>query len=98
MGDIERLTVRLDSDAVAVLQKLVDDGEYSSMSDAVANTVYEMIGSRFTPKEISRIVTETRKKDVDIDVLLSDGDSPELKEIVSKAVAEYVKSKMNPEE
>jgi hypothetical protein len=95
----EKLMVRLDTDTVMLLQKLVDDGEYSSLSEAVATAVDRMIRSKFDREEILRVSKETNKSlTVNINSLLNVDDSAEMEKVIRKAVSEYVRSKMEPEE
>jgi len=95
----EKLMVRLDADTVTLLQKLVDDGEYSSLSEAVATAVDRMIRSKFDREEILRVSKETNKSlAVNINSLLNVDDSAEMEKVIRKAVSEYVRSKMEPEE
>jgi len=95
----EKLMVRLDADTVTLLQKLVDDGEYSSLSEAVATAVDRMIRSKFDREEILRVSKETNKSlTVNINSLLNVDDSAEMEKVIRKAVSEYVRSKMEPEE
>jgi len=95
----EKLMVRLDTDTVTLLQELVDNGEYSSLSEAVATAVDRMIRSKFDREEILRISKETNKSlTVNINSLLNVDDSAEMEKVIRKAVSEYVRSKMEPEE
>jgi hypothetical protein len=95
----EKLMVRLDADTVTLLQKLVDDGEYSSLSEAVATAVDRMIRSKFDREEILRVSKEANKSlTVNINSLLNVDDSAEMEKVIRKAVSEYVRSKMEPEE
>jgi hypothetical protein len=95
----EKLMVRLDADTVTLLQKLVDDGEYSSLSEAVATAVDRMIRSKFDREEILRVSKETNKTlTVNINSLLDVDDSAEMEKVIRKAVSDYVRSKMEPEE
>jgi len=78
---------------------LVDDGEYSSLSEAVATAVDRMIRSKFDREEILRVSKEANKSlTVNINSLLNVDDSAEMEKVIRKAVSEYVRSKMEPEE
>ena len=99
MKDIERLLVRLDADSVMVLQRMVDDGRFCSLSEAVAVSVKGMIDSNFNADDVAEILRSGSAKDtVDIDLLLSNDDSDDIRNMVSKAVSDYVRSKMKLEE
>jgi len=101
MERVEKLMVRLDSDTVILLQKLVDNGNYDSLSEAVAAAVNDMTRAKFTPKEIFAILQESKRdRPIDVNSLLSDNDNdrPETDDVIRKAVSDYVRSKMGPEE
>lgn len=95
----EKITVRLSPDVMALLQAIVDRGDYESLADCIFEAIKNMIGEKFTPKEISKILSETvREKPIDMESLLTDGDPVSMEEAVKKAVSEYVKNKLEPEE
>jgi Arc/MetJ-type ribon-helix-helix transcriptional regulator len=99
MDPTEKIIVRLAPDQIIVLQALVDRGEYDSLSESVADAIKKMIESKFTTKEISKILNEhTREKPVNMESLFSDGDHMPMDEAVRKAVKDYVRSRMDPEE
>ncbi|MDR3075301.1 MAG: hypothetical protein LBU30_04605 [Candidatus Methanoplasma sp.] len=99
MDQTERIIVRLTPDVMIVLQALVDRGDYGSLSEAVSDAIHKMISLKFTPKEISKIQNEhSMEKRFDMESLLTDGDPVSIDKAVKKAVAEYIRSRMNPEE
>ncbi|MDR1405500.1 MAG: ribbon-helix-helix domain-containing protein [Candidatus Methanoplasma sp.] len=99
MDQAEKIAVRLTPDVMVVLQALVDRGEYNSLSETISDAIQKMIDSKFTPKEISKIQNEhKREKHFDIESLLTDGDTVSTDEAVRKAVTEYVRSRMDPDE
>jgi len=99
MDPTEKITVRLTQDTMAVLQALVDRGDYDSLAESVSDAIQKMIESKFSPKELSRIQKEgIRENPIDMESLLTDGDKKATDEAVMKAVTEYVRSRMKPEE
>ncbi|MDR0309805.1 MAG: ribbon-helix-helix domain-containing protein [Candidatus Methanoplasma sp.] len=99
MDRTEKIIVRLTPDTIILLQKLVDRGKYKSLSEGVADAIRTMIESEFTPQEMSAIQSEhIREKPLDMESLLTDGDKVPMDEAVRKAVREYVRSRMEPEE
>lgn len=99
MDPTEKVIVRLSPDTIALLQSLVDRGEYGSLSESVSAAVDQLIKSKLTTKEISKILSEVvREKPVDMESLLTDGDPISMDEAVRKAVSDYIKTRMDPEE
>lgn len=99
MDPAEKIIVRLAPDTIILLQALVDRGEYSSLSESVADAIEKMIGSKFTPEEAERIISgQIRERPVSMESLLKDGDPESMDEAVRKAVRDYVRSRMDPEE
>ncbi|MCL2032276.1 MAG: hypothetical protein FWH45_02435 [Methanomassiliicoccaceae archaeon] len=99
MDPTEKVIVRLPQDTVIVLQALVDRGEYDSLSESVSDAIRKMIESKFTPKEISKIVNEhAREKPINMESLLTDGEQVSTDDAIRKAVRDYIKSMMEPEE
>jgi len=99
MDPTEKIIVRLEPDTMAILQALVDRGEYDSLSEGVSDAIDKLIASKFTPKEIAKILNEqTRAKPIKMESLLTDDDPESMDEAVRKAVREYVRSRMDSEE
>ena len=95
MDPTEKIIVRLTPENIALLQALVDRGEYSSLSESVSDAIDQMIMSKFTSKEISRISKEAvREHPVDMESLLTDGDPVSMDEAVNKAVTDYIKTRL----
>jgi Arc/MetJ-type ribon-helix-helix transcriptional regulator len=99
MDPTEKITVRLTQDTMTALQALVDRGDYDSLAESVSDAIQKMLESKFSPKELSKIQKEgVRENPIDMDSLLTDGDKRSTDEAVMKAVTEYVRSRMRPEE
>jgi len=95
MDPTEKIIVRLSPDTMIVLQALVDSGEYDSLSESVSDAISKMIESRFTPKEVAKIVKEhSKEKPLKMESLLTDGEPKSMDESVKKAVKDYVRSRL----
>ncbi len=92
MGSVEKITVRLSSETLDLLQQLVDSGEFSSLSDAVHHAVDELIESRRL--DISADLPPIAGPQ-DIEALIRDGDTQLLDEAIRNAVIERVRSKVS---
>jgi Arc/MetJ-type ribon-helix-helix transcriptional regulator len=74
MTDTERVTVRLPSDTLTLLQSLVDEGQFSSLSEAVVTAVNDLIGARLTPEDVEEILASPKEDDLlEIDAIMVDG-------------------------
>lgn len=94
MGSTERVTIRLSPETMDLLQTLVDDGQFHSLSDAVACAVDEFIGSRITPERISEVVSAPPCRNViEMEALVHDGSALMMGDAVRDAVREYVRTR-----
>ena len=99
MDPTEKIIVRLTPDTIILLQELVDRGDYDSLSESVYDAIDKMIESKFTQKEAANIKKEHAKKEsLKMKSLLADGDPESMDDAVRKAVKEYVRTRMQPEE
>lgn len=91
----ERITVRIPSDKVAVLEHLVKDGDYENLSDVVRDAIDTFINSKFTPENIAKITIDIPKGNVvELESLVKDGDSVSLDDAIRNAVREYTRARM----
>jgi len=92
MNSAERVTVRMQSDTVHLLQTLVDGKEYGNISDVIRKAVDDFISTRFTPENIEKITVELPKtKVMELESLVRDGDSVSLDDAIRNAVREYTR-------
>jgi len=99
MDPTEKITVRLSPDTIILLQELVDRGEYGSLSESVSDAIGKLIVSKFAPTEAAEIRKEhERKKPLKMESLLSDEEPDSMDEAVKKAIKDFVKTRMGPEE
>ncbi|MDR2846084.1 MAG: hypothetical protein LBV63_02260 [Candidatus Methanoplasma sp.] len=94
MTSVDRVTARIPDDIIAVLQSLVDRGEFANLQEVVQEAIRRFVSSEFTSEQISQILMDRQKEDkVKMEALMGDG-STTMDEAVKKAVSEYVRSRM----
>ncbi|MDR0508416.1 MAG: hypothetical protein LBG63_01120 [Candidatus Methanoplasma sp.] len=100
MDPTKKIIVRLSPDTILILQKLVDRGDYDSLSESVSDAIDKMIRSKLAEEEVEKLVKErAQEKPLKMESLLADGGDPEsMDDAVRRAVKEYVRSRMRPEE
>lgn len=95
MASTERVTIRIQSDKLTLLQSLVDRGEFENISDVLRVAMDEFIDSRFTPDNISKITVDLPKGNVtELESLIKEGDSVSLDDAVRNAVREYTRARL----
>jgi len=93
MTDTERVTVRLPSDTLTLLQSLVDEGQFSSLSEAVVTAVNDLIGARLTPEDVEQILASPKEDDLlEIDAIMVDG-PPAMAGSMEAAIRDYVRQR-----
>ncbi len=94
MADNERITVRLPTDKLALLQSLVGTEDYDNLSDIVRQAVEEFIDRKFTPDNISKVTVDLPKGNVvELETLIKDGDSVAMDDAIRNAVREYTRAR-----
>ena len=94
MASNERITVRLPTDKLALLQSLVGTGDFDNLSDVVRDAVDLFIESNFTPDNISKITVDFPKGNVlELESLIRDGDSVSMDDARRNAVREYTRAR-----
>lgn len=98
MSSAERVTVRMSSDVVEKLQKMVDSSVYGNISDVIRAAVDEFLSNRFTPENLSKVTVELPKtKVLELESLVRDGDSISLDDAIRNAVREYTRTRAGKE-
>lgn len=92
-----KVTVRLSSERAAILQYLVDRGHYNDLSEVVSEAISEFVASKFTAEELLDILLNPSKEGIKIKSL-SDGDNMNVDEAIKKAVKDYIRERIPPEE
>ncbi|MFO8109572.1 MAG: ribbon-helix-helix protein, CopG family [Thermoplasmata archaeon] len=94
-SDTKRITVRIPTDLSDGLEKLVDQGEFSNVSDAIRTAITKLIEDKDSPEHISKVTVDLPKKNVDdIESLISEGDSINVDDAIRTAVREYIKDRI----
>ena len=92
MASNERITIRLPTDKLALLESLVGTDDYDNLSDVVREAVDEFIDRRFTPENISKITVDLPKGNVlELESLIRNGDSVSMDDAIRNAVREYTR-------
>ena len=89
MDGEERLSVRLSSDDILLLNELVYRHRYRSPAEAVSDAVRSLIDREFTPEEKERILFKAEsRRDLDINDFTSDGADAEevLKNVIVRGM------------
>jgi len=95
MNSTERITVRLPTDKVELVQSLVDKGDYQNVSDVIRDALDDFLSVRFPSGNIDRVMVELPKaKVLELEALVQDGDSISLDDAIRNAVREYTKARM----
>lgn len=99
MNSNERITVRLPSDKVRLLQSLVADGRYNNLSDVVREAVDEFIDANFTPDNISKVTVDLPKGNfIELESLIKNGDSVSMDDAIRNAVREYTRVRLKDQD
>ena len=93
---MEKVTVRLTSDSVRLLQSLVDRGDFPNLSEVVRNAIDEFVGDRFPPGSIVDI-DESAHDDgvIELSALVHGNNTMLMGEAVQDAVREYIRNRMD---
>jgi Arc/MetJ-type ribon-helix-helix transcriptional regulator len=93
--DSERVTIRIPKDRVDALQKLVEQGQFTNMSDAIRAAIDAFVETQFTPDHIEKFTVELpRGNMVKLEELVHSGDSISVDDAVRNAVREYVRLRL----
>jgi Arc/MetJ-type ribon-helix-helix transcriptional regulator len=98
MSPAERVTVRMPSETVELLESLVDGAEYGNVSDVIRMAVDEFIGRKFAPDNLEKITVDIPKtKVLELRSLVRDGDSVSIDDAIRNAVREYTRARAGTE-
>ena len=93
--DSERVTIRIPKDRVVALQNLVEQGQYTNMSDVIRAAIDSFVETHFTPEHIEKLMVELPKANVvKLEELVHSGDSISVDDAVRNAVREYVRMRL----
>jgi Arc/MetJ-type ribon-helix-helix transcriptional regulator len=95
MSATERITVRLPPDTAELVQKLVDSGEFSNVSDVIREALDDFLKIRFSTGNVERFTVELPKaKVLELESLVQDGDSVSMDDAIRNAVREYTRARL----
>jgi len=98
MNPAERVTVRMPSETVDLLESLVDGKEYDNVSDVVRKAVDEFLERRFAPDNVEKITVDIPKtKALELRSLVRDGDAISIDDAIRNAVREYTRARAGTE-
>ena len=89
MDGEERLSVRLSSEDIILLNELVYRHRYGSLAEAVSDAVRSLIDREFTPEEKESLLSKAEsRRDLDINDFTSDGADAEevLKNVIVRGM------------
>ncbi len=95
MVESERVTIRLPHERINALQALVDQGRFSTLSDAIRAAIDRFVDGEFTPEYIEKVTVELPKGNVvNLKQLVQDGDSISVDDAIRNAVREYIRKRL----
>ena len=93
--DSERVTIRIPKDRLDALQKLIEQGQFGNLSDAIRASIDAFVDTHFTPDHIEKLTVELPKGNVvSLEELVHSGDSISVDDAVRNAVREYVRMRL----
>ena len=96
MVESERVTIRLPGERIQALQALVDQGKFSTISDAIRAAIDKFVEGEFTPEYIEKITVELPKGNVvNLKQLVQEGDSVSVDDAIRNAVSEYIRKRVS---
>ena len=96
MAETKRITIRIPAEQFNALEKLVDGGEFQTISDVIREAISSFGDVRVTPENVEKFTIAFPKLDVDgLDTLVKEGDSITIDDAVRNAVREYVRNKLS---
>jgi Arc/MetJ-type ribon-helix-helix transcriptional regulator len=98
MVESERVTIRLPEERIQALQSLVDQGKFTTISDAIRAAIDKFVEGEFTPEYIEKISVELPKGNVvNLKQLVQEGDSVSVDDAIRNAVREYIRKRVSKE-
>ncbi len=95
VSDTKRITVRIPVDMAEELDRLVEEGAYSSTSEAIRTAIDDFVKNKNAPEHISKITVDLPKQKVgEIENLVEKGDSVNVDDAIRTAVREYVRERI----
>ena len=96
LSETERITIRLPKERVEHLQRLVDEGEFSNVSESIRAAIEAFIDERFTPDNIERVTVELpKRRALELEELVMGGESVSIDDAIRVAVSEYTENRLS---
>ena len=92
------MTIRLSTDSVDLMQELVEQGTFETITDIIREAVEEFLGKYYPPDNVQKVTVDLPKNNaVELETLVSDGDSISLDDAIRNAVREYTRTRLTKE-
>jgi Arc/MetJ-type ribon-helix-helix transcriptional regulator len=98
-SDTGRITIRLPSEYIEQLEKLVKNGEYATLSDAIRVAIKNLLDQRFAPQHLERRSVDLPKSTIaGLEHLVDAGDAIDVSDAIRTAVREYIRHRLEKKE
>ena len=89
---VDRVTLRIDRNAMDQVRRLVRKEDYSSASEVIQDAVSELLATRFAPDNIERRTVEIPKRSINcLQQIVDAGEAVSIEDAVRDAVRKYVR-------
>ena len=94
-SDSERVTIRIPTERLGILNGMVKEGKYGTISDVIRAAIDSFIDNQLTPEYIKKLTVELPKGNVvKLEELVQSGDSVSIEDAIRNAVREYIRRKV----
>ncbi len=91
-ADTERVTIRVPTEKLAKLDLMVDEGKFSTKSDAIRAAIEKFIEDEIVPQNIEKLTVQFPKGNVvELSELVESGESISVDDAIRTAVREYLR-------
>ena len=95
MTNSERITIRLSAEEMIMIQKLVNEGYFDSITSLVRFALDEFLGKHYSPDYVKKITVDLPKGNVvKLENLVKEGEAISIDDAIRNAVREYTRSKV----
>lgn len=96
MGNIERFSVRLTAETVAVLNSFIESEEYGNLNDVIMEALNQFIMSRLAPEDMQRILERAGSRaPINPKALMAEDEYIGMDASIKAAVEKFVRGKMD---
>lgn len=94
-SETERVTIRIPAERLDALHRLVERGEFDTISDVVRAAIENFLDQHFAPEYISKLTIELPRGNViRLEELVQKGDSVSIEDAIRNAVREYIRTRL----